>query len=302
MMQPSFDSTLALREAPDTLGLPEVWPNREHSRFVSSAGIRWHLQEMGNGTPLLLLHGTGSASLSWRDVMPALARSYRVLCVDLPGHGLTGHVAPRHMSLDAMSAALAALLRALDVEPRITVGHSAGMAIALRLALGGHVDTRRIIGLNAALLPYRGLFAQAFGGLAKLCASLPFLPSMVANRAKDEEAIRRLLEGTGSTIDQRGVALYQRLFSDEEHVRSTLAMMANWNLGSLVDDIGPLSSRVHLIVAEGDRAVSPSETAVLSARHPEIGVTRMPALGHLAHEERPGKTARLIRAIANLPA
>lgn len=299
MMQPSLDSTLAFPEAPDTRGLPAAWPNREQSIFACAAGIRWHVQEMGSGTPLLLLHGTGSASLSWRDVMPALARNYRVLSVDLPGHGLTSHVEPQRMSLAAMSEALGELLAAVDAKPKIIVGHSAGMAIALRLALDGHVQPSRLIGLNAALLPYRGPLAQAFGGLARLFASLPFLPAVVARRAADEEAIRRLLEGTGSTLDRAGVALYQRLFADEEHVRSTLAMMANWNLGSLLDDIGPLSPRIHLIVAEGDRAVAPSQTAVLRERHSEIGVTRMPALGHLAHEERPKKTARLIRAIAN---
>ena len=38
------------------------WPNREASAFVEAAGIRWHVQRMGEGPPLLLLHGTGAAT------------------------------------------------------------------------------------------------------------------------------------------------------------------------------------------------------------------------------------------------
>jgi magnesium chelatase accessory protein len=48
------------------------WPNREASRFVDAAGMRWHVQVMGQGPVLLLLHGTGASTHSWRDVMPLL--------------------------------------------------------------------------------------------------------------------------------------------------------------------------------------------------------------------------------------
>ena len=51
------------------------WPHRAASRFVDAAGLRWHLQEFGapQAPGLLLLHGTGAATHSWRGLAPLLA-------------------------------------------------------------------------------------------------------------------------------------------------------------------------------------------------------------------------------------
>ena len=77
------------------------WPNREASRFVEAAGLRWHVQVMGAGPVLLLLHGTGASTHSWRDVMPKLAAIHRGgarssrPCLHQPG-GQAEPVAARH--------------------------------------------------------------------------------------------------------------------------------------------------------------------------------------------------------------
>ncbi len=75
------------------------WPNREASRFVAAGGIEWHAQIMGAGPWMLLVHGTGASTHSFRDLAPALARDFRVLALDLPGHGFTGTPANGLMSL-----------------------------------------------------------------------------------------------------------------------------------------------------------------------------------------------------------
>lgn len=134
-----------------TLGLD--WPNREASRFVDSAGLRWHVQQMGRGETLLLVHGTGASTHSWRDVAPLLARHYHVLAPDLPGHAFTSTRGADGQSLPAMAAALAELLRTLDVTPRWVVGHSAGAAILARLCIDQAISPRLFISLNGALLP-----------------------------------------------------------------------------------------------------------------------------------------------------
>lgn len=274
------------------------WPHAEFSHYVEIDGVRWHWQRMGAGTPLLLIHGTGSAALSWRDVMPELATAFEVISIDLPGHGQSARLDARAISLASMSSAVGSLLAHLDFAPRAVVGHSAGMAIALRMALDGGIDPQRLIGVNAALLPYRGIWAGTFGGLAKMFAALPLVPSIVARRAADTAAIERLLESTGSTLDADGIALYQRLFVNEDHVRATLSMMASWDLGSMLDDMASLSARIALIVGDGDQTVSPSEAQTLRARYPDIEVVTMAGLGHLAHEERPLEAAALIRGLA----
>ena len=80
------------------------WPNREASRFVAAGGYRWHVQHMGQGPVCLLLHGTGAATHSWRDVMPALATRFTVISCDLPGHGFTHANFGQRVTLPAMAA------------------------------------------------------------------------------------------------------------------------------------------------------------------------------------------------------
>ena len=70
------------------------WPHREASSFTEAAGLRWHVQTMAPPAPgaptVWLLHGTGASTHSWRGLLPRLAQNFRVLAIDLPGHGFTG--------------------------------------------------------------------------------------------------------------------------------------------------------------------------------------------------------------------
>ena len=104
--------------------------------------MRWHVQVMGSGPPLLLLHGTGAATHSWRDLMPMLAQDFTVIAPDLPGHGFTETPGGDGLSLRGMARELAALLGALGLQPALAVGHSAGAAIAIRMRLDGRLDGR----------------------------------------------------------------------------------------------------------------------------------------------------------------
>ncbi|MFC7690366.1 alpha/beta fold hydrolase [Paeniroseomonas aquatica] len=115
------------------------WPNRAASRFVQAGGLRWHVQQAGEGPVLLLVHGTGAATHSWRGLLPLLARRFTVVAPDLPGHGFTTAPAGGRLSLPYMARALAALLAALGQRPELVAGHSAGAAILARMALDGAI-------------------------------------------------------------------------------------------------------------------------------------------------------------------
>ena len=76
------------------------WPNRSASRFVVASDLTWHVQELGapEAPVLLLLHGTGAATHSWAGLAPLLAPHFRVVALDLPGHGFTDPL-PSRMTL-----------------------------------------------------------------------------------------------------------------------------------------------------------------------------------------------------------
>jgi magnesium chelatase accessory protein len=268
------------------------WPNRAHSSMVAAGGLSWHLQRMGNGPRLLLLHGTGASTHSFRDLAPELARNFDVLAPDLPGHAFTAMPDNAGLSLPGMSRLLRALISQRTFEPDIAVGHSAGAAILIEMALAGLIRPRAIVSINGALLPIRG--ASLFSPLAKVLFVNPLVPRLFAWRALSHEATRRVIEGTGSTIDRRGLELYQRLFRNAGHVAGALGMMANWDLDQLQRGIARLSVPLVLVRAAKDTAVPPSDVDRIARQTKSARVVALPDGGHLVHEERPGLLADII--------
>jgi len=274
------------------------WPNRETSVFAEAQRLRWHLQVKGEGPCLLLVHGTGAATHSWRRLLPLLAERFEVLAPDLPGHGFTTTPPHHQLSLKGMAMALAALLQRLDKAPALVVGHSAGAAILARLCLDGLISPRALISLNGALLPLRGMPGHFFAPAAKLMAATPLVPRLFAWHAATPGRVERLVESTGSTLDQEGIELYRRLVASPGHVGAALAMMANWDLKPLERDLPRLQTPLYLVVGENDWTVPPSEGQRVLQRLPQAQVISLPRLGHLAHEERPAQIAELITHLA----
>ena len=269
------------------------WPNRDASRFVDAGGLRFHVQIMGSGPALLLVHGTGASTHSWRDVMPRLAERFTVIAPDLPGHGFTRFASARDLSRHGMAHALGGLLRVLDYTPMRAVGHSAGAVILLELVSKKLSAIPDLISLNGAFFPVSGLGGQFFSPLAKLITAFGFVPKLFSSMA-DKKSVERLLRDTGSEIDARGIALYQRLFSSEAHVAGTLKMMAEWKLGDTEEQLRVLQARLHLVKSLGDRTVPPAMADRAAALVPHPHLITIPRLGHLAHEEEPELAARII--------
>jgi len=269
------------------------WPNHAASRFVEAAGMRWHVQVMGQGPALLLLHGTGAATHSWRDVMPKLAPHYTVVAMDLPGHAFTQPPSKNSLSLPGMAAAVAALLRTLNVAPVRAVGHSAGAAVLVRMAVERLFAPQDIISFNGAFFPVTGVAGQFFSPLAKTFANATIVQKMFARMA-DRKAVERLLRETGSNIDAEGITLYQRLFSNEGHIAGTLGMMAAWDLHWVPQDLKNLSIPMTLVFASGDKTIPPARAAEAAKLVPHAGLVEIKGLGHLAHEEDPTRAAAII--------
>ena len=271
------------------------WPNREASRFVLASGLWWHVQVMGSGPVLLLLHGTGAATHSWRDLAPLLARDFTVVAPDLPGHGFTGTPDGEGLSLNGMAREVAELLAALQLTPEFVVGHSAGAAVALRMAIDRGTAPGGIVSLNGALQPFPGSGSALFPVMAKLLFLNPLTKQAFALRASRPGAVSRLIEGTGSKIDARGLAAYAALFSTTGHVGGALGMMARWDLNPLQSDLGRLTAPLTLVAAEDDTATPPRVAEAVHALIPSSTLVRLPGLGHLAHEEAPQTVAEIVR-------
>jgi magnesium chelatase accessory protein len=292
---------VSVLRAPDWQVEGADWPNRHCSRFVDAAGLRWHVQEAGQGPSCLLVHGTGAATHSFRDLLPILAGHFRVLAIDLPGHGFTTRPADNAaLSLPGMATALARLLDELGVKPDMAVGHSAGAAILCRMALDGAIQPRELISLNGALLPLSGFKHPAITPFVRAIASSQWVSRFFARRLESPREVERMLAATGSQLEERGTLLYGRLSRCPSHSGAALAMMAVWDVRPIEQHIARLPVPLTLVVGGRDRMILPGEAARVQRLLPQAEIVQFAELGHLAHEERPALIAALILEHARL--
>ena len=279
------------------------WPNRSASRFVTAAGLRWHVQQFGPASDdapvIVLLHGTGSSSHSWRDVAPLLARRYSVIVMDLPGHAFTSMPPNAAQSLAGMAQNVTALLRELNISPTVIAGHSAGAAIAARMILDQAIVPAALVSLNGAFIGFGGLAGQFFSPVARLLAAGSIASRFFAWQANDPAIVQKLVLSTGSLLDDVGMDLYARLVRSPGHVSAALAMMAHWDLEPLERELPRLSLPVWMVAAENDATVPSAQAAQVARRLPQARQVLWPMLGHLAHEESPAQCVALLTGVVD---
>ena len=270
------------------------WPNSAWSNFVSAGKHRWHLQIKGTGRCILLLHGTGASVHSWSSLFDHLSQDFKVVAIDLPGHGFTKLGTKQRSSLTHMSADIVALCNQEGIKPDYIIGHSAGTAVALEMSKT--LTLRGVIGLNSALSKFGGIASWAFPMLAKVIALNPLIPSYLASLGSNPHRVKKLLNDTGSRLSEAQINFYKALFKDKSHVEGALLMMSQWNLDRLLLRLSELSTATLLIAGEKDRTVPPQIASQMAHTLPNGEFQILAGLGHLAHEEDPEQILDIITA------
>src|SRR6185437_16400164 len=114
-----------------------------HPRTAVVDGISLAWTEVGRGDPLVLLHGIGDSHRTWRRVAPRLAEHYRVLLLDLPGHGLSARPDAPY-TLDWYADMVHGWLDAVGVDRTPIVGHSFGGGVAQWMVLSRRARIDRL--------------------------------------------------------------------------------------------------------------------------------------------------------------
>jgi magnesium chelatase accessory protein len=246
---------------------------------------------MGQGPALLLLHGSGGATHSWRDVAPVLAQHFTVIAPDLPGHGFTTAAPASRMTLPGIAELLVTLVSELQVEPFGIVGHSAGGAIALWLAT--RWPSASIVGINAALSP-PSFALSLLSPAVQFLARSGLAAALTAKLAESDFAFEGLMRSTGSTISAEQMSLYRTFAQSESHASAVMTMFAGWDLSALERTLPTVANRVTLLVGAKDGWVPPREARAIAKLLQNARVVAIPNAGHLAHEEYPVLTCKLI--------
>ena len=273
-----------------------AWPHAEHSRFVDVRPHHWHVQEMGQGDMVLLLHGASGSTHSWRDVMSDLAQDHHVIAIDLPGHGQTKLGSRHRSSLPLMAEDVRALIQHENWHLKAILAHSAGAALGLRILQSAKSDVP-LIAVNPALTPFKGMAGVLFPIAARVVALSPIMAKMIKRKMSGPGQVVSLMETTGSKISPEGLNLYAKLFRSDSHLEGTLLMMAQWKLDGLVADLPKITVPCTFLVGENDKAVPPRSVRETAGKMPNAKVMSYEGYGHLLHEEAPALVADQLRAV-----
>jgi pimeloyl-ACP methyl ester carboxylesterase len=197
---------------------------------------------VGEGTPLLFVHGLGSSSRDWEGQVDFFAGNYQVIVFDVRGHGKSSKP-PGPYSIPLFAEDTANLLKTLEVSPAHVVGISMGGMIAFQLAVSTPEVVRSLVIVNSA-------------------------PAFAVRTLKERMQVwQRFLIVRLLGMRKMGEVLSERLFPEAEHEELRRVFVERWaeNDGrayreamraivgwSVVDQLEDISCRTLVIAADGD--------------------------------------------------
>lgn len=121
------------------------------SRFVEAAGMRVHINDIGEGYPVICLHGGGPGASGWSNFkqnVPAIAAEYRMILMDMPNFGRSDMVVFDQGRLGHCAGVIAGLMDALDIERAHFIGNSMGAQSILKFAIDHPARIDRLVAMG----------------------------------------------------------------------------------------------------------------------------------------------------------
>jgi pimeloyl-ACP methyl ester carboxylesterase len=281
------------------------------SQFLEvSPGFVVHVRDQGprNAPALLLLHGSNASLHTWEPWVARVSDRYRVITLDLQGHGLTGPHPERCYSPDCMAATVEAVREALAVERMVIGGNSMGGRVAMTYAVQHPERVRALVLVNSAgAPPAEGAEAPARRRPAGFAiARVPLLRDLAAvitPRALIERGLAGTVVVKDPAASPEAVDRYWELLRYPGNRKATLERFATPTprLGAL--ELKALEPIPALILWGADDPLFPEAAARrFAGALPGARLALLPGVGHIPQEEAPNESAdALLRFLADLP-
>jgi pimeloyl-ACP methyl ester carboxylesterase len=257
-------------------------------------GLKVGYRELGDGPPVLLLHGWPTSSYLWRDVMPAIARANRAIAPDLPGFGVSEKPVGVRYDFDFFERAIDGLLAALGVDEVGLAVHDLGGPIGLHWTIRNRERVTRLALLNTLVYPQ---FSPAV---------IEFVTTLTTPGKREQatspeglaELARDLMPGGFEGLDALIASIVAPF--DSADARRALADAAVGldfeGFTEIEQKLPELKMPVRIVYGEDDRALT-DVTATMArvvGDLPQAVVTSLPGRGHFIQEEVPEQVGELL--------
>ena len=255
-------------------GLLLAAPPAARAATVDGATIHWSSQGSGRQV-LILVHGWTCDETSWKEQVPALSKTYRVITLDLPGHGKSGM--PNTFSMEGFARTIEAVRAEAKVEKAVLVGHSMGTPVIRKYAL---MYPDRVAGLVIV----DGLIQLPANGIQPGQPGRGPVPSVTL--AVREGMVKGMF-GPATTPALQQHILKMMMGAPEATAQG--AMTATWDQSQLSDQKITLPV---LAVFAGTRALA-TEPAVKTL-YPNAEYHTIPDTAHFLMMEKPAEFNRML--------
>ncbi|TCO54119.1 alpha/beta fold hydrolase [Actinocrispum wychmicini] len=251
-------------------------------------------RELGSGHPVLLLHGWPTSSFLWRRVMPPIARTHRVLALDLPGFGASDKPVDGRYDFADFERAIDAFLDHLGIDQVAVAGHDLGGPIATHWALTRPGRARGIALLNTLLYPEFSPAVVEFVTMLRRPDS--------REKATSPEGLSEIMrQGVADQANLPDGVLAEVVAPFEsQDARLALARagigLAPAGFVEIAAQLPSLDVPVRVVYGERDRVLPDvAETfARLQRDLPAAQITGLPDCGHFLQEEDPDTVGTLL--------
>lgn len=278
---------------------------QEHYVVVNGLRIRyWQAGEAGPN--LVLIHGLGGAVEVWRRVLPELARSHRVVALDLPGCGRSQP--PVHFPADTLglfAATVLGLMDALGMATAQVVGSSLGGTVALRTALAAPERVQGLVLVGSAGFTHRVAWPLRL-------MSVPGAGELLTRPHRDQTAVAlRSCVADPATVTEYDVDQAYALATMPGAQEAFLALLRVYcranglrrdTLRDLAAGIPTIKAPVLLVWGDRDAIIPFQSTQRARELLPESALVVFAGCGHLAFVEQPVRFARLVESFVCDPA
>ena len=267
--------------------------------FVAGpAGQRVHYRDQGqrSGPAIILLHGSNSSLQTWEPLVKRLGSTYRIVTLDLPGHGLTGGTPDKDYSAAGMAAAVDVVAAKLGLDHFILGGNSMGGWASWRYALAepGRVDA--LLLLDAAGMPLRKGEKAPPSNIGFRLLGYPFgrwLATQITPRSLVEESLRGSV-AKQAIVDDAMIDRYWELLRFPGNREATVLRARMNREPAMAARVGEIKVPTLILFGDKDRLINPSAARTFHERIAGSEMILLPGIGHLPMEEAPDATAEAI--------
>ena len=262
------------------------------------APVKLYYREEGSGPPLLLIHGFGASTFTWRRVAPELARTNRVILVDLKGFGQSDKPFDERYSVYDQAELLAQLIVEKDLRDLTLVGHSFGGGIALLLALEANSRLQgriaRLVLLDSIAYPQNiPVFFRMLDMPVVSQLGIRMVPPSVQTRVALKIAYFDDSKITSEEIEAYAAPL--KTAAGKHAIIHSARQIVPEDIETLSERYKTIELPTLIMWCDHDRIVPLEVGLKLRRTLPNSTLKLVEDCGHMPQEEQPESTLRLLR-------